>query len=60
MKIKIGNKIYDTSEIKKPIMIILSSVDKTEIKRMGRKDHKICYLPFGMTKNAIKKFEETN
>jgi hypothetical protein len=54
MTIKIGNKIYDG--YKQPIMIILTSSDKKLIRSMRREDHKLCYCPIKMKKEAIKKF----
>ena len=44
MKVKIGDKIYDSND--EPIMIILEDVDKYNIKNMGDAK-KYCSFPGG-------------
>ena len=43
MKVKIGNKIYDST--KEPIMLILEQCDKDNISNMSPKAHKFCSFP---------------
>lgn len=43
MKVKIGDKIYDSS--KEPIMVILTEQDKKNIKRMCPKCTQYCVYP---------------
>ena len=54
MKVKIGNKIYD-SEIE-PIMIILNNKDKENIKAMSSEATKYASFPKGYDLSFINKF----
>ena len=56
MKVKIGNKIYDSSE--EPIMIILSDDDKFNISHMRKEDTKYLSYPDKMSIEKAKKFME--
>ena len=56
MKVKIGYKIYDSTE--QPIMLILSDSDKENIKNMLPDAEKFCTFPDDeeYTEGMIKKF----
>ena len=57
MKIKIGNKIYDSEN--EPIMLILSVKDKSNIANMHSKCTKYCCFPDSIDKDVIEKFMDT-
>ena len=55
MKVKVGNKIYDSNE--EPIMIILDDIDKENISKMQKDKYKFISYPSKMkvdVKNWIK------
>jgi len=54
MKVKIGNKIYDSE--KEPVMLILSDEDKKLISNMRAIDKKYCSYPFELGQELAKKF----
>lgn len=56
MKVKIGNKIYDSEQ--QPIMLILSREDKLDIANMAETATKFCSYPGGddWTVDRIKKW----
>jgi hypothetical protein len=54
VKIKIGNKIYDSD--KEPIMVTLTSEEKIYISCMGHTQKKFCSYPDGFDENYIKEF----
>ena len=57
MKVKIGNTVYDSRE--KPIMLVLSEVEKEHIKNMLKICSKYCQYPAeGYTGEEIEKFME--
>ena len=56
MKVKIGDKIYDSND--EPIMIILSLFDKNNISNMSRSDYKYCSFPEDVEVDKIKEFME--
>ena len=53
MKVKIGNKVYNTED--EPIMIVLSDKDKENISNMGELT-KYCGYPKDMDENIIVQF----
>lgn len=54
MKVKIGNKIYDSC--KEPIMIILDEEDKYNISNMLESDTEYCSYPEDMDYIDVKSF----
>lgn len=55
MKVKIGNKIYDSND--EPIMIILDKQDMEYISNMPKHYSKYCVYPeIGYTEEDIKEF----
>ena len=54
MKVKIGNKIYNSEE--EPIMLILSDEDKKLIGKMRAVDNKFCSYPYELGQELVKKF----
>ena len=54
MKVKIGNKIYDSKD--EPIMVILSEQDKTNIASMTPTAHKYCCYPDEIPVERIREF----
>jgi len=54
MKVKIGNKIYDSE--KEPIMLILSDEDKKLISMMRPIDYKYCSYPHELGQELSKEF----
>lgn len=54
MKVKIGEKIYDSNE--EPILVILSESDKENIKNMSPDATKYCSFPDTYNLNEIKEF----
>jgi hypothetical protein len=58
MKVKIGNKIYDSED--QPIMLILTDFDKNNISNMLETNTKYCSYPAnaGLTVEEIEKFME--
>jgi len=57
LKVKIGNKIYDSKD--GPIMVILSSLDKENISNMGVSNLKYCSFPRGVySQEEIEEFME--
>lgn len=54
MKVKIGEKIYDSSE--EPILIVLSDSDKENIKNMIPEATKYCSFPDTYDLDKIKAF----
>lgn len=54
MKVKIGNKIYDSS--KEPILLILDEEDKRNLERMEEGAIKFLSFPKGMDLNEAKNF----
>ncbi len=54
MRVKIGNKIYD-SRIE-PIMLILEEYNKEDIKAMADESNKYCEYPDGMKVEEVAKF----
>lgn len=56
MKVKIGDKIYDSRE--QPIMVILSEMDKDYIATMGEKKKYCCYPLEGYPPEKIRKWME--
>ena len=54
MRVKIGNKIYD-SKIE-PIMLILEEYNKEDIANMAEETNKYCEFPDGMNTNEVAKF----
>ena len=53
MKVKIGNKIYDSNE--QPILLILDDLEKEQISSM-RDQTKFCSFPEGSSISLIEKF----
>jgi hypothetical protein len=58
MKVKIGNKIYDSYN--EPIMLILSDDDKKNIKNMNQNATKFCIYPNNVDIDCIKQFMKDN
>ena len=56
MKVKIGNKIYDSTV--QPIMLILEDYEKEHIKNMIPESKKYCSFPEFVSKEEIEKFME--
>ena len=56
MKVKIGNKIYDSTE--QPIMLIFSSEEKGHIASMLPDKMMYCSAPYDMQEDEIRKFME--
>lgn len=56
MKVKIGDKIYDSS--KEPIMIMLSEEDKVFISNMDKDNTKYCSYPDESNLEDVIKFME--
>jgi hypothetical protein len=54
MKVKIGDKIYDSSQ--EPIMVILSDSDKDNIKNMLPTATKYCGFPDTIPLDEIREF----
>lgn len=54
MKVKIGNKIFDSNE--EPIMLILDDQDKENISNMSKEAHKFCSYPDTINVEDIKMF----
>jgi len=54
VKIKIRNKIYDSSE--EPLMLILSDKDKRNIIKMNKEDTKYCVHPDFMKRFEVAEF----
>ena len=54
MKVKIGNKIYDSNET--PIMLILDDIDKKNIWNMHPEATKFCSFPEGLNRKKIEKW----
>jgi len=52
MKVKIGDKIYDTNQ--EPIMLMLNDVDKENISNMGESNTKYCAFPESMDSDSVK------
>ena len=56
MKIKIGNKVYDSNT--QPVMIILTDKDKDNISNMADWATKYCEYPDDMSIEEVKKWME--
>lgn len=56
MKVKIGDTIYDAKD--QPIMLILNSKDKENIKNMHEEATMFCEYPNGSDKEEILKLME--
>lgn len=54
MKVKIGDKIYDSSQ--EPIMIILEEYNKTHISNMDPRCTKYCEAPNTYTPEQLEEF----
>jgi hypothetical protein len=54
MKVKIGDKIYDSRE--EPILLILSEEDKRNLERMDTEATKFLSFPDKMDLNEAKRF----
>ena len=54
MLVKIGDNIYDSNV--EPIMLILSDIDKENIKNMHTDKHKFISYPSQMEQKEIKKW----
>lgn len=54
MKVKIGNKVYDSE--KEPIMLILSDEDKKNMSQMLPKSRKYCSYPENESPDKIRKW----
>ena len=52
MKVKVGNKIYDSNE--EPIMIILDDVDKENIAKMHKDKYKFISYPSDMNVDVVR------
>ena len=57
MKVKIGDKIYDSKE--EPIMIILEDYNKDHISNMSEDAYKYCEFPDNITESEAKQFMKT-
>lgn len=57
MKVKIGEKIYDSNQ--EPIMLILGDDDKYNIENMLEECSNYCSYPESMTEEDAEKFMET-
>jgi len=51
MKVKIGNTLYDSTQI--PILLILSDEDKDLLSRMDPEANSFCSFPEGINKEAV-------
>lgn len=58
MKVKVGNKIYDSNE--EPIMIILDDVDKENISNMQKDKYKFISYPSNMKVDEVKSWIKTD
>jgi len=58
MKVKIGNKIYDSQD--EAIMIILEEYNKEDISNMGDDAKKYCEFPDSMTQEEAIEFMKIN
>ena len=54
MKVKIGDKIYDSNE--EPIMLILEDYNKEDISNMADESNKYCEFPDDLGLEEITKF----
>ena len=54
MHVKIGEKIHDAS--KEPIMLILSKIDKDNIKNMTEESARYCCFPDSLSEDEVLKF----
>ncbi len=54
MKVKIGNKIYDSDE--EPIMVILDDYNKHDISHMAEDDKKYCVFPTDLSEDQAREF----
>lgn len=57
MKVKVGNKIYDSNE--EPIMIILDDTDKENISKMHKDKYKFISYPSDMKVDDVKSWIKT-
>lgn len=57
MKVKIGDKIYDSNQ--EPIMIIMDEQDKQNISNMDFRSTKYCSFPDTWDLNTIEVFMKT-
>jgi len=57
MKVKIGNKIYDSEN--EPIMIILTEYNKHDISNMTDDAEKYCEFPDTMSEEDAREFMKT-
>lgn len=57
MKVKIGEKVYDSNE--EPILVILSEDDKENIRNMSPKATKYCSFPDIYDLEKVKDFMKT-
>lgn len=58
MKVKIGNKIYDSRE--QPIMVILEDYNKKDISNMDKEAYKYCEFPDDISEIDIREFMKVN
>ncbi len=58
MKVKVGNKIYDSNE--EPIMIILDDIDKENISKMQKDKYKFISYPSKMKVDEVKNWIKTD
>lgn len=58
MKVKVGNKIYDSKN--EPIMIILEDYNKKHIRNMDKKAKKYCQFPDHITEDQAREFMKTD
>jgi hypothetical protein len=58
MKVKIGNKIYNSVE--EPIMVIFEDDDKINISMMSDDNHRYCSFPSNLTVKNIEDFMKTD
>jgi len=58
MKVKIGNKIYDSNKV--PIMLILEKTDKFNLSHMAPEAYKYCSYPHGIKTIDVYKFMEVD
>ena len=56
MKVKIGDKIYDSKD--EPIMIILDDYNKVDISMMDDEDFNYCVFPDSMSEEEVLRFME--
>lgn len=57
MKVKIGNKIYNSQD--QPIMIILEDYNKKDISNMAEYAHKYCEFSDNITEEEAREFMKT-